>query len=44
MLSFVIVVKRVISVTPTDFFLNPSFQSAYTHGVLGYTDGLSGSI
>lgn len=29
MLSFVIVVRRVMSDTPTCFFLNPSFQSAF---------------
>lgn len=29
MLSLLIVVSRVISETPTCFFLNPSFQSAY---------------
>lgn len=30
MLSLLIVVNRVISDTPTCFFLNPSFQSACT--------------
>jgi hypothetical protein len=29
MLSLLIVVNKVISDTPTCFFLNPSFQSAY---------------
>ena len=29
MASFEIVVRRVMSDTPTCFFLNPSFQSAY---------------
>jgi hypothetical protein len=30
MLSLLMVVSRVISETPTCFFLNPSFQSALT--------------